>query len=75
MRDRLRAGDVWVDSSRAWRRFDAYLLPEADVAAHAAGLPVELDVDRYLARRGEELEQRLERFARGPVGNFVCGRA
>jgi TnpA family transposase len=63
LRDRLRAGDVWVNSSRAWRRFDAYLLPEVDVAAHAAGLPVERDVDRYLARRGEELEQRLERFA------------
>jgi TnpA family transposase len=63
LRDRLGAGDVWVNSSRAWRRFDAYLLPEADVAAHAAGLPVERDVDRYLARRGEELEQRLERFA------------
>jgi hypothetical protein len=51
LRDRLRAGDVWVNSSRAWRRFDAYLLPEVDVAAHAAGLPVERDVDRYLWRR------------------------
>jgi TnpA family transposase len=63
LRDRLRAGDVWVDNSRAWRRFDAYLLPKSDVATYAASLSIEGDVDRYLARRGEELEQRLERFA------------
>lgn len=64
LRDRLRAGDVWVDGSRAWRRFDAYLLPRSDVTAHAAGLAIERDVDRYLARREEELDRRLERFAR-----------
>jgi TnpA family transposase len=70
LRDRLRAGDVWVDSSRAWRRFDAYLLPKSDVATHAADLPIERDVDCYLARRGEELEQRLERFA----SRLDCGQ-
>jgi hypothetical protein len=31
LRDRLRSGDIWVDGSRSYRRFDAYLLPRAEV--------------------------------------------
>ncbi len=27
LKDRLRAGDVWVDGSREYRRFDSYLIP------------------------------------------------
>ena len=27
LRDRLRSGDIWVDGSHSYRRFDAYLLP------------------------------------------------
>ena len=43
------------------------------MAAHAARLPVERDVDRCLARRGEELERRLERFARRLDGGQLEG--
>ena len=30
LRDRLRAGDVWVEGSRDYRRFDAYLVPTVE---------------------------------------------
>ena len=32
LRERLRAGDIWVDGSRAWRSFEDYLLPRATFA-------------------------------------------
>jgi len=32
LRDRLRAGDVWVEGSRAYRQFEDYLLPPATFA-------------------------------------------
>nr|WP_050783596.1 hypothetical protein [Methylobacterium nodulans] len=32
LRDRLRAGDVWVEGSRAHRTFDDYLLPRPTFA-------------------------------------------
>lgn len=34
LRNKLRSGDVWVERSSAYRRFDSYLLPES-VAAHS----------------------------------------
>ena len=36
LRDRLRSGDVWVERSSNYRRFDGYLLPQAAVPAAAA---------------------------------------
>ncbi|WP_244564714.1 hypothetical protein [Rhizobium sullae] len=36
LRDRLRAGDIWVDGSRAWRSFEDYLLPR-DLRPEARG--------------------------------------
>ncbi|EDP62690.1 transposase Tn3 [alpha proteobacterium BAL199] len=42
LRDGLRAGDVWVDGTRNYRRFDAYLLPKQQAAAAAADLPVDI---------------------------------
>lgn len=33
LRDRLRAGDIWVEGSRAYRQFEDYLLPPATFAA------------------------------------------
>src|SRR4029077_1776207 len=30
LRDRLRAGDVWIDGTRNYRRFDAYLLSKRE---------------------------------------------
>ena len=36
LRDKLRSGDVWVERSSNYRRFDSYLLPTAAVPAAAA---------------------------------------
>ena len=62
LRDRLRSGDVWIERTRNYQRFDEHLLPPADVAKTAAELPVSTDVDAYLAERGKALDCRLRRF-------------
>ena len=64
LRDRLRSGDVWVERSSGYRRFDAYLLPQAAVPEAAAELGLPALADEWLAARGKELDQRLRRFAR-----------
>jgi TnpA family transposase len=64
LRDRLRSGDVWVDGSRAYRRFADYLLPQADAAEEAEQLPVEVALGPYLTERASLLDQRLATFAR-----------
>ena len=64
LRDGLRSGDVWVDGTRNYRQFDAYLLPKQEAAAATADLPVDTDVSRYLHGRAEELDLRLSRLAR-----------
>ena len=64
LRDRLRSGDVWVERSSSYRRFDSYLLPVAAVEAIAAELGLPATADEWLAARGAELDRRLKRFAR-----------
>lgn len=64
LRDRLRSGDVWVERSANYRRFDSYLLPPAEVAPIAAKLGLPATADEWLARRGAELDRRLRRFGR-----------
>ena len=61
LRDRLRSGDVWVERSSGYRRFDAYLLPQAAVLEAAAELGLPALADEWLAARGKELDQRLRR--------------
>jgi TnpA family transposase len=64
LRDKLRSGDVWVERSSNYRRFDGYLLPQAAVPAAAAGLDLPAAADEWLAAKGQELDGRLRRFAR-----------
>lgn len=64
LRDRLRSGDVWIEGTRAYRRFDDYLLAKLDADALAAELSIDLDADAYLAERAQVLDFRLKRFAR-----------
>jgi TnpA family transposase len=64
LRDRLRSGDVWVEQSSGYRRFDSYLLPAGAVPAAAAELGLPATADEWLATRGAELDRRLRRFAR-----------
>jgi TnpA family transposase len=63
LRDRLRSGDVWVERSATYRRFDSYLLPPATVPAIASRLNLPKTADEWLAARGQELDRRLQRFA------------
>ena len=64
LRDKLRSGDVWVEHSASYRRFDSYLLPQAAVPAAAAGLKLPATADEWLATRGADLDRRLKGFAR-----------
>ncbi len=64
LRDRLRSGDIWVERSAGYRRFDSYLLPQDAVPAVAAGLHLPATADEWLATRGAELDRRLRRFSR-----------
>lgn len=63
VRDRLRSGDLWVDGTRNYQRFDSYFLPQGDVPAAIVGLPVDTDADTYIAERMRTLDWRLKKFA------------
>jgi TnpA family transposase len=63
LRDKLRSGDVWVERSANYRRFDSYLLPPAAVPKVVAELGLPASADEWLATRRQELDQRLRRFA------------
>lgn len=64
LRDRLRAGDIWVDGSRAYRRFEDYLLPPATFAALRAegrlGLALPDAAETWLKARGAVLREKLK---------------
>lgn len=67
LRDRLRAGDVWVEGARAYRRFTDFLLPrpafEAMHGADALGLPIPVAWPDYAAERTQRLDARLREVA------------
>jgi hypothetical protein len=63
LRDKLRSGDVWVECSANYRRFDSYLLPPAAVPKAVADLGLPASADEWLASRRQELDKRLRRFA------------
>ena len=64
LRDRLRAGDVWVDGSREYRRFDSYLMPRDKAEATMIKAGFETDPDTWLADRREKLATRLDQVDR-----------
>jgi TnpA family transposase len=63
LRDRLRAGDIWVEGSRAFRAFDDFLLPPETFAARQQGDELGLAVcgrfDMWRANRVDLLNSRL----------------
>lgn len=63
LRNKLRSGDIWVERSSDYRRFDSYLLLAAAVPAVAAALGLPGTADEWLAARGRELDDRLKAFA------------
>lgn len=68
LRDRLRAGDVWVAGSRRYRAFDDYLLPRPTFEALRAAGPLPLAVapkfEDHLADRRDSLEAALASVAK-----------
>ena len=72
LRDRLRAGDVWVEGSRRYRSFEERLIPRETLRQleRDGALPVaiEADFERFIAARQALLDERLaavDRKARG----------
>lgn len=65
LRDRLRAGDIWVAGSRRFRDFDSYLIPPATFAAPREKGPLPLAIetgfDRHIEDRRDPLDTAIER--------------
>jgi TnpA family transposase len=67
LRERLRAGDIWVEGSRAFRAFDDFLLASSAFTAmrseNALGLSVPDECPAWIEERGATLAQRLREVA------------
>src|SRR5207244_7877707 len=65
LRDRLRAGDVWVAGSRQYRAFDEYLLPQPAWRELRETQPVpvavEITCSAYLEKRCDEIGEPTSR--------------
>lgn len=63
LRDHLRSGDIWIEGSRAFRTFDAFLLPPEIFVARQRddelGLAVSGRFDAWHAERIDRLNSRL----------------
>ena len=66
LRDRLRAGDVWVQGSRQYRDFESFLIPN-DVFVQMQQEPLPLDIDTdwssYMAERRHCLQTKMDDVA------------
>ena len=66
LKDRLRAGDIWVAGSRQIRNFEAHLIPAATFEAlRKEPLPLAIDTDlpQYLAERKKALQDKITEVA------------
>ncbi len=59
LRDRVRAGDIWVAGSRQFQDFDSYLIPPATFAALREKGPLPLAMENVFGRHIEERRDRL----------------
>lgn len=59
LRDRLRAGDVWVEGSQDYRRFDSYLISRETAGAELRKHGLETDADAWFQDRRYVLNHRL----------------
>ena len=66
-RDRLRAGDVWVEGSRAFRPLEAQIMPrpafEARKQAGDLRLGVPPEADAWIAEKQQELDFKLKQLS------------
>ena len=67
LRDRLRAGDIWVTGSRQYKAFDDYLLPDATWQAlrRTGPIPVAVQTDctGYLTERRHDVHAAMTKVA------------
>lgn len=77
LRDRLRAGDVWVAGSRQYRSFEERLISVQTVQdlQHSGTLPVavEVDFDRFIETRRTLLNERLTAIDARAKGRLLPG--
>lgn len=73
LRNKWRSGDVWVERSANYRKFDSYMLASAEAAPITTDLKLPATADAWLADRGRELDWRLKRFAHGLARGKVEG--
>ena len=74
LRERLRAGDVWVAGSRRYRAFDDYLLPRPTFEAMRAAGPLPLAVAERFEDHLAERRARLEEAAAAVAGLAKAGK-
>ena len=66
LRDRLRAGDIWVTGSRQYRDFETYLIPATTFKAmQQEPLPLAIDTQftSYITERRERLKEKMTSVA------------
>ena len=63
LRNKLRSGDVWVERSSGYRRFDSYMVSSQEAKPIACGLNLPATADAWLDARERELDWRLRRFS------------
>jgi TnpA family transposase len=73
LRNKLRSGDVWVERSSSYRKFDSYLLPEKEVVPIVSALGLPATADEWLDQRAKELDWRLKKFAQRLKRNQLDG--
>lgn len=75
LRERLRAGDIWVEGSRAWRSFEDYLLPRPIFAQMRAegrlGLAIPDSFAEWRTERAATLDAKLKELARAATANAI----
>jgi hypothetical protein len=75
LRERLRAGDIWVEGSRAWRSFEDYLLPKSIFAQMRAegrlGLAIPDSFTEWRAERAATLDVKVKELARAAAANAI----
>jgi TnpA family transposase len=62
-RNKWRSGDIWVEGSTNYRRFNSYLLPQNKVQPIATELQLPATADEWIKTRAAELDWRLKGFA------------
>nr|WP_313709581.1 Tn3 family transposase [Brucella intermedia] len=75
LRERLRAGDIWVEGSRAWRSFEDYLLPrpifELMRAEGRLGLALPDSFAEWRAERTATFDAKLKELAKAAAANAI----